>query len=262
VTAAAQLGVAPLVLATFGPMPLAALPANLAAGVAAGAAMMWGLPAGLIAGLVGHPWDGWLHMPTEILVSWVAVVARAAATSRLPDLGPWQVGLLAGAGAMVVLGRQVVVRCSALVAAAGVVGVAIVTRAPDGVWHLDDADVWRAGGATVVALDRPRPEALLDGLRRLRVDHIDLLVVQSASRATAATVDALEARHPVRQRVEPGSAPTARVVGGMRVVVTAEPTGRLAITVDGAGAVAQPPTERVRGPPGGPPAGGGGRPRP
>ena len=52
VTAAAQLGVAPVQLAVFGPLPLASLPANLLAGPVAGPVMVWGLPAGLLAGLV------------------------------------------------------------------------------------------------------------------------------------------------------------------------------------------------------------------
>jgi hypothetical protein len=179
----------------------------------------------------------------------VALVARIAATSGLPDVGPWQVGLLGAAGAIVVLGRRVVVRCAALLALAGVVGMAIVTRPPDGAWHLDDVEVWRGGGVTVVALERPSPGALLDGLRRLRVGHIDLLVIRSTSRTTALAVEALETRHPVARRLDPASAPADLVLGDMRVGVTAEPTGRLAITVDRAGLATERLLQRVRGPP-------------
>jgi ComEC/Rec2-related protein len=234
VTAAAQLGVAPLVLATFGPMPLAALPANLAAGMAAGAAMMWGLPAGVVAGMLGHPWDGWLHLPTELLVSWVAVVARTAATAELPDLGAEQVALVAAGGAVAVFARRGGLRWSGLVAIVGVLAAAVLARPADGTWHLGDVDVWRAGGATVVALDRPGPATLLDELRRLRVDDIDLLVVRTSSPATAAAAEAVESRHTVGRRVDPGSAADTLTVGALRVALVPEPAGRMAVTVDGA----------------------------
>jgi len=45
VTLAAQVGVAPLLLAVFDSIPVASLPANVFAGFAAGALMSWGLPA-------------------------------------------------------------------------------------------------------------------------------------------------------------------------------------------------------------------------
>ena len=249
VTTAAQLGVAPLLLATFGPMPLAALPANVAAGMAAGTATMWGLPAGLVAGVVGHPWDGWLHLPTEVLVSWVAMVARLAAAAELPDLGPWQVASVAAAGSIAAVGRPALVRCSGAVAVAAILGTAMLARPADGVWRLDELAVWRAGGATVVALDGPSPAAVLQELRRLRVGRIDLLVIRSSSRATASAIGVLEARHPIGRRIEPGSGPAAVTVGGMRVRLAPESTGRLAVTVEGAGELVQLGAPRVRGPP-------------
>src|SRR3546814_8489814 len=53
VTLAAQLGVAPVLLATFGPMPVASIPANLLAVPVAGAVIAWGITAGLVAGVAG-----------------------------------------------------------------------------------------------------------------------------------------------------------------------------------------------------------------
>ena len=50
VTLAAQVATAPLLVARFGPVPVAALPANLLAEPAAAGAMMYGLAAGLVAG--------------------------------------------------------------------------------------------------------------------------------------------------------------------------------------------------------------------
>ena len=45
-TVGAQLGVAPVSLAVFGPLPLASIPANLLAAPAAGPVMVYGLPGG------------------------------------------------------------------------------------------------------------------------------------------------------------------------------------------------------------------------
>src|SRR5205807_9070713 len=52
VTVGAQLGVAPVLIPVFGPLPLAAIPANLLAVPAAGPIMMWGMTGGVVAGLV------------------------------------------------------------------------------------------------------------------------------------------------------------------------------------------------------------------
>src|SRR5438067_7213613 len=54
VTAAAQLGVAPVLIPVFGSMPLVALPANLVAVPLAAPLTMWGLVAGVVGGL-GRP---------------------------------------------------------------------------------------------------------------------------------------------------------------------------------------------------------------
>jgi len=132
---------------------------------------------------------------------------------------------------------------------AAILGTAMLARPADGVWRLDELAVWRAGGATVVALDGPSPAAVLQELRRLRVGRIDLLVIRSSSRATASAIGVLEARHPIGRRIEPGSGPAAVTVGGMRVRLAPESTGRLAVTVEGAGELVQLGAPRVRGPP-------------
>ncbi|NIR36721.1 MAG: hypothetical protein GWN79_08665, partial [Actinobacteria bacterium] len=67
-TVAAQLGVAPFLLAVFGPMPLAALPANLLAGPVSGAVMVWGCTAGLVAGAAGGGVAAVLHLPTKAMI--------------------------------------------------------------------------------------------------------------------------------------------------------------------------------------------------
>lgn len=100
VTAAAQVGVAPVLVPTFGPVPLASLPANLLAGPAAGLVMAWGLPAGLAAGLLAGVGGGrvaWLlHRPTAAMVAWIDLVARAGAAAPLPRLGLSTLALVGG----------------------------------------------------------------------------------------------------------------------------------------------------------------------
>jgi competence protein ComEC len=86
-TAAAQLGVAPVSLAVFGPVPLASLPANLLAAPAAGPVMVYGLPAGILAGLLSDAAAVVLQFPTTLLVRYIAGVATLAAAADLPGLG-------------------------------------------------------------------------------------------------------------------------------------------------------------------------------
>ena len=86
-TVGAQLGVAPVSLAVFGPLPLASIPANLLAAPAAGPVMVYGLPAGVVAGLVPDVVASVLQLPTTLLVKYLAAVASMAAAADLPELG-------------------------------------------------------------------------------------------------------------------------------------------------------------------------------
>jgi competence protein ComEC len=90
VTAAAQIGVAPIALPAFGHLPLAALPANMLAAPAAAALSVWGLGSGIAAGslgaLAGSGGTGpfaLVHVPTALLAGWIRSVARLAARSPL-----------------------------------------------------------------------------------------------------------------------------------------------------------------------------------
>jgi competence protein ComEC len=99
VTAAAQIGVAPVAIPVFGGLPAAALPANLLVAPVVGPLMMWGLVAGTVAGALGERAAGALHVPTHLAISWVRLVAHA--TDALPAAsigGPAALG-----GATVVL---------------------------------------------------------------------------------------------------------------------------------------------------------------
>jgi competence protein ComEC len=79
VTAAAQIGVAPVAIPVFGGLPVAALPANLLVAPVVGPLMMWGLVAGTIAGALG---ERAADVPTHLAISWVRLVARV--TDALP----------------------------------------------------------------------------------------------------------------------------------------------------------------------------------
>ena len=105
-TAGAQLAVMPLLVAVFGTVPLASLPANVAAGPASAPVMMWGLTGGLGAGVTGG-WPAWLiHRPTAALLWWVRAVAEAAAAAPAAMLGAGG-GAAVGVGvALMLLARQ------------------------------------------------------------------------------------------------------------------------------------------------------------
>jgi competence protein ComEC len=85
VTAAAQIGVAPVLIPVFGSMPLAALPANLLVAPVVGPLTVGGVVTGVVGGVL-HPWwpagAALLQLPIGLLVRWVLLVADAAA--RIP----------------------------------------------------------------------------------------------------------------------------------------------------------------------------------
>jgi len=206
-TVAAQLAVAPVLVPVFGAMPLAALPANVAAAPLAAGLMVWGVTAGLVAGVVGGPLAALLHLPSAVglhalerVASWsaalplghvdlrhVAVLAVACALLLRPP--PWP---LAGAGIAV-----------AVVAAAG------ATAIPPGAEAVGwAATVWTDGPVAVVDLDDGTAATdLLDALRRRRVQVVGAVVVRSPRAPPAEVVAALRARFPVRAVLAPPGSP-------------------------------------------------------
>ena len=226
VTVAAQLGVAPFLLSSFGPIPVASVPANLLAVPVAGAVMIWGLTAGLAAGVAGGTQLAWLlHVPTRVALAWLELVARRAAAAPLGALGPWSVAAIAAGLTMVVLAQgstsrrrhgwaivMVVLLASAVAARAPAplrssLGVGLVR------WHQGGTDVvvlGGVGGRTTLA-----PAAVLEALRRAGVGAIDLLVVGDAS-VPAALVHDVERAHPTGttlvQRAALPDAPVGSVV--------------------------------------------------
>lgn len=200
VTIAAQAGVAPVLLTTFGGMPIVTPLANLLAVPIAGPLTAWGMSAGLLAGLLGGPLAALLQVPTNVMVAWIDGVARAGA--RMP------LGLLDGRGIVVgiaVAGLALWWRRLAI--PVGVVALLLVARPAHGAAR--DVEVargvhlWRAG-AVVLVVDGPADAArTLDGLRRAGVGTIDLVVARRGSKDIGGLLADLRARHAVRAIAAP-----------------------------------------------------------
>jgi competence protein ComEC len=240
VTTGAQLAVAPVLVPVLGPMPLAALPANIAAGPLAGILMVWGLTAGTIAGVAGGTVAGLLHVPSGLGLWALERVAALGASLPLGVVDLRHVAAVALAGALASRvsgwGRA---------AAAGLLGAAVLapmlTPVPQGELPAGyGATVWVDGPMAVVDVDaRASPVDVLDALRSRHVAAVGLVVVRAARPTTAAVVEAIESRFPVGAVIgPPGLAVPDTVVppDGFRAVV-----GRLEVMVDRAG-----PPLRVR----------------
>lgn len=180
ITLAAQAGVAPVLIPVFGAVPVASLPANLLAAPVAGPVMMWGVVGGLLAGIGRGRVAVALHLPTRLLVGWIALVARVAASAPLGGLGLLAV---AGAGAAAWTAARTVgwLRVAAVIVAAGVVlepSVGAIERARrplDGIEVAAGTKVWRRDGATIVVSTRPGDRARA-GLRRYGINRADVVV--------------------------------------------------------------------------------------
>lgn len=282
VTLAAQAAVSPLLVATFGSVPLASLPANLLAVPAAGPLMVWGLTGGLLAGVAGGPVAHLVHLPTRVLLVWLEGVATAAARWPLGELRAGHLIGLAGATALVALGRWQtgphradgrptraddarghprsriagVLRTGGAVVATLVVGLTIAP--PDGAPGVtleqplgSGAVLWRSGGVVVVLDGRARDDVVLAGLRRERVERVDVVILRTSAQAAAEVVETLRHRWPGmvvlaprpdgappadrRAAVEGGVSPPAGTVvdiGGLRLTVDGNGDGRLDVRVE------------------------------
>ena len=238
VTLAAQAAVAPLLVPTFGPMPLAAVPANLLAEPVAGALMMWGCTAGLLGGALPGPLAAALHVPTRVGLWWVASVARIGARAPLGHLGLVAVALAALAlGAVVWSRRRRGGRAARAVAAtvlvALVIGAVLGARRPlgPGAHDVGGAVLWRGSGpgagTVLVVPGDARTAAVLEGLRTRNVRHLDLVVVRSPGPTAAETVRTVAARVEVATVWVPPGARTPGTVPASGTTVA----GGLAVTI-------------------------------
>ncbi|HEX8771831.1 MAG TPA: dihydropteroate synthase, partial [Acidimicrobiales bacterium] len=205
-TIAAQAGVAPVLVPVFGGLPVAALPANLLALPAAGPLTMWGIVAGLPAGIVGGSLATILHVPTAIMVGWVAAVARYSARVPLGDLHMSHVVALA---VVVTVGASARahqsttwVRLTVIAGALVLLGAAVPQLRPPGANGTEiatGARLWRQGSATVLVVDgTASPARLLSAMHTHGVHRIDALIVLRPGAAAARAVTPLMARFPPR----------------------------------------------------------------
>jgi competence protein ComEC len=228
VTLAAQVGVAPVIVPVFGGLPVAAVPANLLAVPAAGPVMMWGLAAGLPAGLVGGAVARLVHVPTGLLVAWVAGVARLSARLPFGELRLPHVALVTTATCLLTRPHRRVRAVAIVTVVATLAAPAFLDRSPRRAWAEPVAPgvrLWQAGAASVVELDRASAATLLPALRRWRVRRIDVLVLARRSAAgVAATVTGR-----VRARLVLAEADTEVDAGAFRVRVERRKTRLVAV---------------------------------
>lgn len=259
VTLAAQIGVTPVLLPVFGGLPVASLPANLLAVPAAGPVMVWGLAGGLPAGFVGEPFATLIHLPTRLLVAWIAGVAKWAAQLPLGQLGAPHVLALAVLAALYALttrslqkpasavpppgtercqrvGRRL--RTAIVTAAAAVVlwpaGPGAGPATADGRPVGGGARLWtEAGGATLLVVTKARPGPLLTDLRSSRVRGLSVVVLSGASSREEVAIEPVLERHPARHVLTSATAAPgdALLVGRLRLVVLAvEPRLEVRVT--------------------------------
>ncbi|MCY3578199.1 MAG: ComEC/Rec2 family competence protein [bacterium] len=236
VTVSAQLAVAPLLIATFGGVPVASLPANLLAAPVAGPIMMWSLSAGVVAGLVGGPLAHVIHWPTSVGIGWIQAVAGWAASARLGELRtPHLLAVAVGAGCWWLARRRLLRAVAAGGLAMALLVPAVALRISDPPFHtvLDSGvEVWREHGTTVVVLGSNRStERLLEDLRRAGVEAVDLAIADRGTRAQRDQILSLKERMWVGTFIAPpghrvGGATTVRagqqvLVGGLVVEVSA-----------------------------------------
>ncbi len=216
-TTAAQLAVSPLLLAIFGPVPLASLPANLLAGPVSGAVMVWGFTGGLAAGLIGGPVAEVIHVPTGVMLWWIGGVASAAARGPQATLGAPAVAVAAIAVAGLLVGgragRPAALLVGLVVAVIAIRGAPQPPAGPSLV--ADGITLWTADGVSVVILDDPpSPRAVLEQLRVVGAGLPSLIVALDGDRADA---DAVVALHDRFGPVAVAAPPLHRVPGGRTV---------------------------------------------
>jgi competence protein ComEC len=208
VVAAAQLGVAPLLVTVFGGVPVASLPANLLAEPVAGFVMMWGATAGLVAGLV-PALAVLVHVPTTLALWWIAHVARVATDAGFGELDGRGIVLVVACGLAAVAARR---RGRALLAAFSAASLVATLLVPGFLLRRSETGpreivgvgtLWRAGDGTSILVAAPdsRPATALRALRSAGIHRLDLLVSATRSGALEAT---LAERVEIR-RVWPGS---------------------------------------------------------
>lgn len=232
VTVGAQLAVAPVLIPVLGPMPLAALPANILAGPLAGLLMVWGLVGGTAAGVLGERVAWVLHRPSALGLDALDRIAAVGASLPLGTIDLRHVALLAAA-AIAARAGGATLRVGAAALTATVLLAPVLTPVADGPRRVGpDATVFVDGRVAVVEVGaRADPADVVESLRDARVVAVGMIVVRSARPAAVAATEAIGARFPVGGVVAPPGVDGAVVPPpGFRAGV-----GRIGIVVDRVG---------------------------
>lgn len=213
-TLAAQGGACLVMIPVFGSVPVVSLLANVVVLPFAAPLMAWGVAAGLPAGILGSFASRVVHLPTTLLLSIVAFVARTA--GRLP-LGSISVGPAVGFAFVTwwvcrsTSSNRLQTWMAALVIVSAWPSIACVVHRPEPdlnrqiargvrVWSVADsgfagrlASVSRSASIVEISYDVDLVK-LLTALRTHRIRAIDMLVVASGGRPQGAVVRALRSR--------------------------------------------------------------------
>jgi len=225
VTLGAQAGVAPVLLTTFGGVPIASIPANVLAAPMAGPVMIWGLSAGLVAGALGSGWAATLHWPTHLMIKWIASIARWGALLPLGEVRTGELILIFGGAAVAAAATRVefvgLRRAGLAVALIALMAPAVMLRAtpPLEVAVGPGATLWRDRAAVLELDGRVDAGSLLEGLRRAGVTSIDVVVASTTSVSVRDALDAVRHRYDVGQVLVPSNTrlDVSVRVGGLRV---------------------------------------------
>ena len=246
VTMAAQMAVAPLLVGYFGPLPLAAIPANLLAGWAAGAVMTAGLTVGPVAGLLasaGLPSIGALvQTPTRLLVDWIDLSARWSATVPLPRLDGTAMAITGAAVVLVAFrSRHVGFSQTTLVLGSAVLATTLFAAMPhrltapakfdSGGWYIPADD----RGPSLLIVPADCSSGLIDELLEHDVGKLDFVIAESGGRQAGVLVSAVVDVSDVGLILAPS---LHRIRGATRVTDTrhiATSWGLVAVTSNGSG---------------------------
>lgn len=206
-TVAAQVGVAPLLTAIGGDLPLVSLPANVLVVPVAGAMTGWGLLAGPIAGLLPASLAEVVHWPTHAALLWVTTVAAGAAHIPLGRVGPVALGVAVALGAAAwrwrARARPLVAGSVAVVVLAAVAGVA---APPDlaGARLTENVLAWRSDRHVILVIEgKTNAKRLAAALRQAEIHRADLVVITTASSSVLLPVQVVLRAATVKRLVGP-----------------------------------------------------------
>lgn len=223
VTLSAQIAVAPLLVGTFGPLSVASIPANVAAGWAAGLVMAWGLSIGILASLL-PPWLGEVvQSPASWLVWWIDCVATMAWRLPMPVLdGATMILVLSLClGIWMVADRNPILRWLLVL---GVAATALwsLPKSPSMPTQIAGGGrYWPAteSSGAVLLIEARSDYRLVESVVELRISRIDTVILSRGSSTTGRVVTQILELVDGAEVLAP---PQHRIVGARRVLAPTE----------------------------------------